>query len=461
MDMTKGRLGKVIRQLNGVLDPTPDGQLLERFLTTKDEAAFETLVRRHGPMVLGVCRRVLGHLHDAEDAFQATFLVLARRAGSVRRCGSLGNFLYGVAHRTALQARRAALRRRAHEAKAMPRPQTPDDAWDGLREALDLELQRLPEKYRSAVVLCDLEGRPRKEAARQLGLPESTLASRLATARRTLARRLTRRGLTLSGGALAAALAQKASAAVPAVLVSSTVEVAAAVAAGSMAAAATPAAALMNEVHKAMLISKLKVYVATAVVAVALGAGGLAYRASGQDVPADRKGGARPPSEMELLRKEMEILKLQVELLQERVRAQGAELRALQGRGAAVQGAAVANPDAVMLGRGQGGPMVAPQNKLPQMAPPPVAGQKVSEEPLRAAQDAGLAPLNELPVMGRLFNPVAQCSDVDKEIEQAYEAFRKAPGGPAKQRAAEALEKALKKLRQSSPPAVAPRPAAR
>jgi RNA polymerase sigma factor (sigma-70 family) len=446
--MVTGRLGQVIRQLNGVLDATADGQLLERFLTGKDEAAFETLVRRHGPMVLGVCRRVLGHVHDAEDAFQATFLVLARRAASVRRCASLGNFLYGVAHRTALQARRAARRRRAHEAKAMSRQQPPDDAWDDLREVLDLELQRLPEKYRAALVLCDLEGRPRKEAARHLGLPESTVASRLATARRTLARRLTQRGLALSGGALAAALVHKASAAVPAPLVSSTVHAAAAVAAGSAAVAVTPAAALMNEVNKAMLISKLKVYVAMAVVAVAVGAGGLAYRAAGQDTAADKKGGPRPLSEIELLRKEMEILKLQVEVLQERVRAQGAELRALQGR-AAPQRAEVPGlaPDVNALGGALAGvPLGNATIPLPQVA----AGVPlVAPLPANRAAPVNLAPAAGTAVAPNpaAIRPAQRNIDPEQEIEEAYEAFRKAPAGRAKQRAAEALEKALKKMR--------------
>jgi hypothetical protein len=114
-----------------------------------------------------------------------------------------------------------------------------------------------------------------------------------------------------------------------------------------------------------------------------------------------------------------------------------------------------------MLDRGQGAPLAGPQNKLPQVAPPPLAAQPTPEERLRAAQDAGVAPLNALPMMGKLFNPVAQSCDVDKEIEQAYEAFRKAPSAQAKQQAAEALEKALKKLRQSSPPAVTPAPASR
>ena len=128
---------------------------------------------RHGPLVLGVCRRVLRDAHGAEDAFQATFLVLVRRAASVVPREAVGNWLYGVAYRTALEARRAAARRRARERQVhdMPHPTArPQEIGRELRPLLDEELSRLPDKYRSAVVLCDLEGRTRKEAARQLGV---------------------------------------------------------------------------------------------------------------------------------------------------------------------------------------------------------------------------------------------------------------------------------------------------
>src|SRR5262249_2667391 len=138
------QFGKVLRHLRGALargdEEAADGHLLERFLARRDEGAFEVLVRRHGAMVLAACRRVLGQEQDAEDAFQATFLVLARRAASVRQHGSLASFLYGVARRTALFARRTATRRREKEANVMPRTESMPDAWDGLREALDEEL---------------------------------------------------------------------------------------------------------------------------------------------------------------------------------------------------------------------------------------------------------------------------------------------------------------------------------
>ena len=241
-----------------------DRQLLERFLTTHEEATFEALLRRHGPMVLGVCRRVLANTHDAEDAFQATFLVLVQRAASITARESLGNWLYGVAYRTAQRARTAAARRRAKE-KQMARPEAQSeagDAWRELRSVLDQELSRLPEKYRELIVLCDLEGHTRKEAARRLGCPEGTVSGRLARGRVQLAKRLARHGLALSAGAVAAAVAQNAAAAgVPLPLVSSTVKAAALlVAAGHLAAGvvSAPVAALIEGVLTTMFLSKVK-----------------------------------------------------------------------------------------------------------------------------------------------------------------------------------------------------------
>src|SRR5439155_15066303 len=159
---------------------------------------FAALILRHGPLVLGVCRRVLRDPHGAEDAFQATFLVLARKARWVRRhCPVLGNWLYGVAYRTALEARRAAAVRRDRERRAaeMRTSATPADRSPAdLREVLDRELAALPAAYRAAVVLCDLEGLPRKDAALRLGWPEGTLSGRLARARSLLAARLSKHG---------------------------------------------------------------------------------------------------------------------------------------------------------------------------------------------------------------------------------------------------------------------------
>ena len=244
-----------------------DGELLGRFVARRDETAFAELLHRHGPMVLGACRRLLRHEQDAEDAFQAAFLVLARRAAAVVPREAVGGWLYGVACRTALAARGRRARRAARERQVTDMPERADgiaarSAWEELVPLLDEELGRLPEKYRLPVVLCELEGRKRREVARQLGLPEGTLSSRLASARRLLARRLGRRGLALPGGALAAALAEGAAAArVPPALAVSTVKAAGGLAAGSAAAAGlvSPGAAALTEgVLKAMFLGKLK-----------------------------------------------------------------------------------------------------------------------------------------------------------------------------------------------------------
>src|SRR5262245_48577912 len=186
-----------------------DTQLLEQFVSRRDPAAFEVLVWRHGPKVLGVCRHVLRHEQDAEDAFQATFLVLVRKAGSIGRRQSVGGWLARVAYRVALRAKVLADRRAAQAIPAadVPAPARPPEViWCDLRPVLDDELNRLPEKYRAPFILCYLDGKTNEEAARELGCPRGTVASRLAWARERLRARLTRRGLALSAGGLAAAL---------------------------------------------------------------------------------------------------------------------------------------------------------------------------------------------------------------------------------------------------------------
>ncbi|MCI0681808.1 MAG: RNA polymerase sigma factor [Gemmataceae bacterium] len=276
-----------------------DGDLLESFIAVRDEAAFEGLVRRHGPMVMGVCQRVIGKVQEAEDAFQATFLVLVRKAASVVPRQAVGNWLYGVAHRTALEARAKINRRQAKEKQVtdMPHPTVQHEAaqheaiWHELQPLLDQELSRIPDRYRLPLVLCELEGRSRKEVARQLDVPEGTLSSRLATARKMLAGRLARRGLAVPAATLAVVLGQHASAAaVPAPLVVSTVQAAALVAAGKTAAGliSIEAAALTEGVVKVMLLSKLKATAAFLIVAGALafGSGTVAYRSLAADRPA-------------------------------------------------------------------------------------------------------------------------------------------------------------------------------
>jgi RNA polymerase sigma factor (sigma-70 family) len=242
-----------------------DGRLLTRFIEQRDEAAFEALVRRHGPMVLGVCRRVLRTFADAEDAFQATFLVLVRKAASIQSRDTVANWLYGVAYNTALKARTLNARRGSRERQVaqMPEPEavSPEAFWQDLQPLLDQELSRLPERYRLPIVLCDLEGKSRQEAAQRLRLPEGTLSSRLTRARAKLARRLARRGLVLPAAALTAMLTQEAaSACVPTPLVSSTVQCAMVLVAGPAAGGviSAPVAALTEGVMKDMLLRKLK-----------------------------------------------------------------------------------------------------------------------------------------------------------------------------------------------------------
>jgi RNA polymerase sigma factor (sigma-70 family) len=269
-----------------------DGQLLEDYISRRDEAALAALVRRHAPMVWGVCRRVLPNYHDAEDAFQATFLVLVRKSGSIASRELLANWLYGVAHQTALKARATAAKRCARERQGMEMPEPAvveqDDLWRDLQPLLDEELSRLPDKYRAVIILCDLEGKTRKEAARQLGVPEGTVASRLATARVMLAKRLTQRGVALSGGVLAAAVMSHGAAAagVPTSVIFSTIKAVSSLAAGQAAAGviSVKVAVLTEGVLKAMFVTKLKTATAALFMVALVGIGGGATaRLAGND----------------------------------------------------------------------------------------------------------------------------------------------------------------------------------
>jgi RNA polymerase sigma factor (sigma-70 family) len=254
-----------------------DGELLARFLGSRDDAALAALVRRHAPMVWGVCRRLLPHSHDAEDAFQATFLVLVRKAADMPRQAVAG-WLYGVARQTAVRVRATTAKRGRRETQVatMPEPTAAEARDAEWRSALDEELGRLPEHYRGVVVLCDLEGLTRKEAARQLGIPEGSVASRLARARAMLARRLARRGLALPGASVAAALSAGPAASAPPALLASTIKAVTLVAAAQAAATgviSARVAALTEGVIKAMWIAKLRGVVALVLVACTLAAG--------------------------------------------------------------------------------------------------------------------------------------------------------------------------------------------
>jgi RNA polymerase sigma factor (sigma-70 family) len=256
-----------------------DRDLLQRFRSQHDEVAFHALLGRHGAMVVDVCRGVLGDGPDADDAFQATFLVLAQKAGSIRKGASLGSWLHGVARRTALKARAQSAARQKHEARAPQRPAAEVDnlSWREVRRVLHEELGGLPERYREPLVICYLEGATQQRAAARLGLAERTLRERLERGRELLRLRLVRRGLgPVAVLAVAAWPAAAVSAPVPAALVHSTVKAATQIAAGQAAAAVVSAnvAALTEGVLKTMFLSKLKVAAAGMVLA-ALVVGGV------------------------------------------------------------------------------------------------------------------------------------------------------------------------------------------
>jgi RNA polymerase sigma factor (sigma-70 family) len=240
-----------------------DGQLLDAFVERRDEAAFELLVWRHAALVLGVCRRLLHDRHEAEDAFQATFLVFVRKARSIGKRDSVGSWLYKVAFRIAQRARTQASRRACTDLpeEGVPDREPGDDLlWRDLRPVLDEEVNRLPEKYRRPFVLCYLEGNTNEQAARQLGCPQGTVLSRLSRGREKLRAQLARRGIAVSVGALTALLSEKASAAVTPALVSMICKAAIPFAAGNAAAGLVSARAVAwtEGVLKAMLMTRLK-----------------------------------------------------------------------------------------------------------------------------------------------------------------------------------------------------------
>lgn len=239
-------------------DPRSDGELVTRFVASRDELAFAELLRRHGPTVYGVCRRVVGNSPDADDAFQAVFLVLARKAGNVRPPGMVGHWLYGVAVRTANKARVMNAKRTRREGTPHPPGAAPRTAPGGCGvpsdtlAVIDAELAALPDMYRAAFVTCELNGRSRSEAARELGWPEGTVAARLAKARELLAARLTKRGVTLGAGLFAAATVPAATAA------ESMAAVRELLAVGTASAVAPAAQTLSDEVANAMTTNPAK-----------------------------------------------------------------------------------------------------------------------------------------------------------------------------------------------------------
>ncbi len=277
-----------IRTLVAPPDMAADAQLLERFIARGEEAAFAQLVRRHGAMVLGVCRRLLRQEQDVEDAFQATFLVLAQRATTIRKSGSLGSWLHGVARRVAVRASADAARRVAHErchAAAVPADCFDDITWREVRDVLDEELARLPQKYRAPLVQCYLEGQTQDEAARQLGWSPRTLRRRLQRARDLLRTRLEGRGLALAAGLVTVAVTERAG--VPDALGGSVTRAASLIAAAQPTAGLVSAAAvrLAESVLRDTLLARFGAVGAILLLTLSLAAGAfLAWR--GPEVPA-------------------------------------------------------------------------------------------------------------------------------------------------------------------------------
>src|SRR5262249_5191436 len=281
-----------------------DGELLAHFLSSRDDNALAALVRRHAPMVWRLCDRLLRNHHDAEDAFQATFLVLVKKAAGVPR-EAVANWLYRVGRQTALRARATAAKRGRRERQVvnLPEPTREDVRDTDLQFVLDEMLSRLPDHYRGVIVLCDLEGLTRKEAARQLAIPEGSVASRLARARALLAKRLARRG-ACSGGSVSAGVAAGGGGRggpAPPALVASTIQAATLVTAGRAAATgviSAKVAALTEGVISAMSITKIRGVVVLALALVAgMLAAGLTVLASAPPVEPKgeaRAGGAKP-----------------------------------------------------------------------------------------------------------------------------------------------------------------------
>jgi RNA polymerase sigma factor (sigma-70 family) len=297
--MAQGQLGSLLQHIRRLIgaapaEQTPDALLLEQFRLHRDETAFTTLVQRHGPLVLGVCRRMLRDAHEAEDAFQATFLVLARKAGAIRKPEALSSWLHGVAARVASRARSQGVQRRSRESQVMAMtrdngagthdafepatglPEPPSESVQReLRSLLDEELARLPDKYRLPMVLCYLEGKSNEEAAAQLQWTKGTVSGRLARARDLLRGRLVRRGLACSSAALVGGLVEAgARAAVPVSLETAAVDLAFA------RALSLTASSLAHGVLQAMLWGKIKM-AALPLLVVGLGAivlGGLVVR---------------------------------------------------------------------------------------------------------------------------------------------------------------------------------------
>lgn len=330
--MESARWRPVIRFIRRMAQPQQadqesDQTLLERFVQGRDEDAFADLVKRHGPLVMGVCRRMLQDIHDAEDVFQATFLVLVRKAQSITDPECLAQWLYGVAYRTALRARTESAKRRFHERRAAESQHLEIDMdfmWRDLRPILDEEIHRLPFSYQAPVILCYFGGKTKEEVARILDLPVGTVSSRLARAREKLRVRLSRRGLTLSAGLVATALtSQSLAAPVFISLVNTTAQSALAFAAGQSLAGglvSTKVISLTQGMIQSMFLSKLRMAAVglAAVLMVGSGAGVVTFRTvAAQEQKSDASLEDRLRDEIARLKKKLERAEKEIARLKE------------------------------------------------------------------------------------------------------------------------------------------------
>ncbi len=303
--MASGELLSVVRHLRKIVQPdgpdsVTDAQLLERFLVQHDESAFELLLWRHGAMVMGLCRRVLRREQDVEDAFQATFLVLVRKARSISKRQALGSWLYKVAYRVALGAKIGSDRRAAREVPLSDVPAVESDAvWRDLAPLLDEGVSRLPEKYRTPFILCYFQGKSLEETAALLGCPKGTIGTRLARARERLRKDFAARGLSVGAAALAVALSEKAARATAgAPLVAATVRVAKLFGAGPAGAVSARVVHLTEGALRSMFLLKIKTALAVTLMLFVLGSGvgGLAFQLhAAEEPPGAPKPATAPP----------------------------------------------------------------------------------------------------------------------------------------------------------------------
>jgi RNA polymerase sigma factor (sigma-70 family) len=429
------RMNRLLQHLRtGLSEPdgsaTTDGQLLEGYIARRDETAFAALVGRHGPMVWGVCRRLLRGHQDAEDAFQATFLVLSRKAASIAPRHMVGNWLYGVAYQTSLKARALAARRHARERQVAHMPDTETEVRDhcpDMQAILDQELSRLPDKYRAVILLCELEGKTRKEAARQLRVPEGSVAGWLARGRAMLAKRLTRRGVVLSGGSLATVFVQyAASANAPAALVTSTIQAATKFAVGPVAAGAIPpqVVTLTEGVLKSMLLTKLKFALAVVLAAGILGIGvsGVGFQATAGPEPKDKTiptpanrivNDFTGDTDLKQLKAEVDRLRAEVESLKKLLRLSDKTATPATGKGKLVI-RVYGVKDLIV---------VAPEEEQPPAVIRIVTGIL---EPMSWSNAGGPGSIEYFPAGHSLV--VNQTAEIHEQLDELLQALRKAKG---------------------------------